>query len=153
MKLVILGVGGMGAISLSKIIAQMSIIKGLSIKSSEIHGMAKKGGLVEVQMKIGEGKSGVVLQKTADFVLVLDEAYLEYGEAFLKNKGIGLIALTSEDKRWVVDNLGDVRFASALVLGKFVKQQDLFTRDDAIKVLKGFKTFEKNRIAFERGLV
>ncbi len=152
MKLVILGVGGMGAISLSKIIAQMSIIRDLSVRSSEIHGMAKKGGLVEVQMKIGEGKSGVVLQRSADFVLVLNETYLEYGEAFLKNDGVGLITLTSEDKRWVIDNLGDVRFANALVLGRFVKYQDLFTKDDAAKALKRFKFFEKNTIAFERGL-
>ncbi len=152
MKLVILGVGGMGAISLSKIIAQMSTTKGLSIRSSEIHGMAKKGGLVEVQMKIGEGKSGVVLQKSANFVLVLDEAYLGYGEAFLKDNRVGLIVLTNEDKRWVIDNLGDVRFSSALVLGRFVKYQDLFAKDDAIKALKEFKFFEKNTIAFERGL-
>ena len=152
MKLVILGVGGMGAISLSKIIAQMSISRDLSVRSSEIHGMAKKGGLVEVQMKIGEGKSGVVLQRSADFVLVLNETYLEYGEAFLKNDGVGLITLTSEDKRWVIDNLGDVRFANALVLGRFVKYQDLFTKDDAAKALKRFKFFEKNTIAFERGL-
>ncbi len=152
MKLVILGVGGMGAISLSKIIAQMSIIRGLSVRSSEIHGMAKKGGLVEVQMKIGEGKSGVVLQRSADFALVLNETYLEYGEAFLKDNGVGLITLTSEDKRWIIDNLGDVRFANALVLGRFVKYQDLFTEDDAIKALRRFKFFEKNTIAFERGL-
>lgn len=152
MKLVILGVGGMGAISLSKIIAQMSMIKGLPVRSSEIHGMAKKGGLVEVQMKIGEGKSGVVLQNTADFALVLDEAYLGYGEAFLKDKVFGLIALTDKDKKWIMDNLGDVRFASSIVLGKFVKQQDIFTKDDAVETLKGFKFFEKNRIAFERGL-
>jgi len=152
MKLVILGVGGMGAISLSKIIAQMSMNKGLSVRSSEIHGMAKKGGLVEVQMKIVEGKSGVVLRNTADFVLVLDEAYLRYGGAFLKDKTFGLITLTYEDKRWVVNNLGDIRFANALVLGKFVRQQDLFTEGDVIDVLKRFKFFEKNRIAFERGL-
>ncbi len=153
MKLVILGVGGMGAIYISKIIAQMSIIKGLPVRSSEIHGMAKKGGLVEVQMKIGEGKSGVVLQKTADFVLVLDEAYLGYGGAFLKDESFDLITLTDKDKKWVVDNLGDVRFASSIVLGRFVKQQDIFTKDDAVGILKRFKFFDKNKIAFERGLI
>ncbi len=153
MKLIILGVGGMGALSLSKIVAQMSMNRNISVRSSEIHGMAKKGGLVEVQMKIGEGKSGVVLQKTADFTLVLDEAYLDYGKAFLREDVFGFIVLKNKDKEWIVKDLGDIRFANALILGRFVKQQNLFTNDDAIEVLKNFKFFKKNRIAFERGLV
>jgi len=143
----------MGAISLSKIIAQMCIEKEISVHSSEIHGMAKKGGLVEIQMRIGDGKSGVVLQKTADYSIVLDKAYLEYGLCYLKDKGRGLIVLEDNDKEWVVRNLGDVRFTNALILGRFLRFQTLFDKNDALSVLKRFKFFEKNKMSFERGLL
>ncbi len=152
MKLVILGVGGMGAIALSKIIAQMCIDKMLSVKSSEIHGMAKKGGLVEVQMKINEGMSGVVVQGSADYAIVLDDMYLEYGLSFLKDKK-DIILLSLEDKRWIINELGDIRYANTLVLGKFLKQQSIFNKEDALKVLEHFKELEKNKIALERGLI
>ncbi len=153
MKLVILGVGGMGAITLSKIVAQMCIEKDIPVHSSEIHGMAKKGGLVEIQMKIGSGKSGVVLKGTADFVIVLDKEYKDYGRSYLKNKSRGLIVLTDEDKNWAVRELGDVRFANAFVLGKFIKSQSIFGKNDALSVLEKFKFFGKNKISFERGLL
>ena len=153
MKLVILGAGGMGVISLSKIIAQMCIEKEISVHSSEIHGMAKKGGLVEIQMRIGDGKSGVVLQKTADYSIVLDKAYLEYGLCYLKDRGRGLIVLEDNDKEGVVRNLGDVRFTNALILGRFLRSQTLFDKNDALAVLKRFKLFEKNKLSFERGLL
>ncbi len=152
MRLVILGVGGMGAITLSKIIAQMCIEKGIPVRSSEIHGMAKKGGLVEIQMKIGEGKSGVVLKKTADFAIVLDESYKDYARSYLKNSEKGLIVLTEKDKLWAVKQFGDVRFATAFLLGRFIKSQSVFDKDDALSVLEQFKFFDKNKISFERGL-
>ncbi len=152
MKLVILGVGGMGAITLSKIIAQMCIEKDIPVRSSEIHGMAKKGGLVEIQMKIGSGKSGVVLKKTADFAIVLDKEYEDYAKSYLKNGEKGLITLTDEEKVWAAQELGDVRFANAFLLGRFIKNQSIFDKDDALSVLKGFKFFDKNKISFERGL-
>ena len=153
MKLVILGVGGMGAITLSKIIARICIEKGVPVHSSEIHGMAKKGGLVEIQMKLGNWKSGVVLKRTADFAIVLDKAYENYAKSYLKNITRGLIVLSDEDKIWAAKELGDVRFASAFLLGRFIKNQSVFDKDDALSVLKGFKFFDKNKISFERGLL
>ncbi|AEA33543.1 2-oxoacid:acceptor oxidoreductase family protein [Hippea maritima] len=151
MKIVILGVGGMGAISLSKTIASMAISKGLSVKSSEIHGMAKKGGLVEIQMKVGEGLNGVVLQGEADFVIVLDERYREYGFAFLKKEGRLLMA-EANVREQIAKEFGDVKFVSSYILGLFVKLGDVFIKDDALEVLRNFKDADKNLMAFGRGL-
>ncbi len=151
MKLVIIGVGGMGAISLSKTIAQMAINKNLSVKSSEIHGMAKKGGLVEVQMKIDEGLSGVVLQKEADIVILLEDLYIQYAKAFLNKNGI-LITLTKEEKESIKKEFGDIKFANSFILGRFIKKQSIFNKYDAAEVLKNIKFSEKNLRSFEGGV-
>ncbi|WP_025209676.1 2-oxoacid:acceptor oxidoreductase family protein [Hippea sp. KM1] len=152
MKLVILGVGGMGSISLSKTIASMAINRGLAVKSSEIHGMAKKGGLVEIQMKIDEGLSGVVLQGEADFSFVMNKDYTDYGQAFLKRDG-RLIMADRDTVEGIVRDLGDVRFVGSFLLARFIGYQDVFREDDALNVLEKLKEGEKNIEAFKRGLI
>ncbi len=152
MKLVILGVGGMGAISLSKIIAQIAINKELSVKSTEIHGMAKKGGLVEIYMKIGEGVSPFIPQKEADFCIVLEETYYDYSTHLVKDKK-DIILLDSKDKLSILEEFNDVRFANSFILGRFFKRQNLFCEEDAIRVLGLFKMPDKNIEAFKRGVV
>ncbi len=151
MKLVMIGSGGMGVVSLSRMVAYMAIHRGLSVKSTEIHGMAKKGGLVEVYMKIGEGASPFIVQGEADSVIVMDNKYLDYAKAFLKNDGV-LVQFSEEDKRFVVEKFGDLRFASSFVLGKFLKTQELFGMEDAKEVLKGFKSPKENLEALKRGV-
>ncbi|WP_022669708.1 2-oxoacid:acceptor oxidoreductase family protein [Hippea alviniae] len=151
MKLVILGVGGMGAITLSKMIAQMSMDRDLSVKSSEIHGMAKKGGLVEVQMKINEGTSGVVLQHEADISIVFRREFKEYASAFLKQDG-RLIVFEDKVINDFVKEFKDIRYISSFALGVFVKHQDIFTKEDAYKVIGGLKNRDLNLKAFEKGV-
>ncbi len=152
MKLVILGIGGMGAISLSKTIAQIAMNKDMSVKSTEIHGMAKKGGLVEIYMKIGEGVSPYIPQGDADFAVVLDELYSEYAVSFL-NKNGKLIMLSNNDKYEIVEEFGDAKFANSFILKKFIDKQNIITEDDALSVLKNIKQSEKNIEAFKRGAV
>ncbi len=152
MKIVIIGVGGMGAISLSKIIAEASMAKGLYVKSTENHGMAKKGGLVETYMKINEGLSPYIQQGSADFAIVLETAYSDYAKAFLKKSGI-LIELSNTARDDIVDRFGDVKFANSFILGRFIKSQTLFSSDDMENILKNFKNADKNISAFKMGVV
>ncbi len=151
MKLSILGVGGMGAISLSKLIAQIAIDKNLPVKSTEIHGMAKKGGLVEIYMKINEGVSPYISQRESDFCIILDELYLDYGTVLVKEKH-GLIVLKKDEKEMIASEFGDVRFANSFILGKFFKKQEIFDKKSIIDALKAFKRPKENIKAFERGL-
>ncbi len=151
MKIVILGVGGMGAISLSKIIAQIAMDENISVKSTEIHGMAKKGGLVEIYMKIGEGISPYVSQNEADFAIVLDGAYIDYGRGFLNDRGV-LVELKKGETEKIIKEFGDIRFANSFALGKFIKEQNLFDKNDVIEVLRNFKKPDKNIKAFKVGL-
>ncbi len=152
MKIVVIGVGGMGAISLSKLIAQIAINKGMSVKSTEIHGMAKKGGLVEIYMKIGEGVSPYISQGEADFCIVLDNLYYDYSLNLVKEDA-GVMLLKEKEKLNILNKFGDIRFANSFILGKFFKKQRVFDKTDAIKALMGFKMPDKNIEAFERGFV
>jgi indolepyruvate ferredoxin oxidoreductase beta subunit len=150
MKIVILGAGGMGAISLSKIIAQAAMNKNLSVKSTEIHGMAKKGGLVEIYMKIDEGASPYISKKDADFVILLDDSYFEYGSSFLM-KTDNMVVLNYKKRQLITSEFGDIRLANSFMLGEFAKRQPSFTKYEIINVLKHFKRPDDNIRAFERG--
>ncbi len=151
MKLIILGVGGMGAITLSKMIAQMAINRNLHVKSSEIHGMAKKGGLVEVQMKINEGTSGVVLQHEADISIAFKDEFRKYATAFLKQGG-KLVIFKDKVINDFVREFKDIRYISSFALGVFVRYQNIFTKEDAYKIIGNLKNRELNLKAFEKGV-
>ena len=50
----IVGVGGQGALTVSKIIGNAAIEKDMQIIVSEIHGMAQRGGVVQTTIRLGE---------------------------------------------------------------------------------------------------
>jgi indolepyruvate ferredoxin oxidoreductase beta subunit len=50
----IVGVGGQGALTVSKIIGSAALKKGTPIIVSEIHGMAQRGGVVQTTIRLGE---------------------------------------------------------------------------------------------------
>ena len=50
----LVGVGGQGALTVSKIIGAAAIKKNISIVVSEIHGMAQRGGVVQTTIRLGD---------------------------------------------------------------------------------------------------
>ena len=50
----IVGVGGQGALTVSKIIGTAAMKKGIPIIVSEIHGMAQRGGVVQTTIRLGD---------------------------------------------------------------------------------------------------
>lgn len=53
-SILLVGVGGQGAILTSKILSAGLISRGYDLKMSEIHGMSQRGGSVTTQIKFGE---------------------------------------------------------------------------------------------------
>ena len=53
-NVIMVGVGGQGAILISKIITNGLIKAGYDVKQSEVHGMAQRGGSVSTQVRWGE---------------------------------------------------------------------------------------------------
>ncbi|MCC7461374.1 MAG: 2-oxoacid:acceptor oxidoreductase family protein [Gammaproteobacteria bacterium] len=53
-NVLIVGVGGQGVILVSKVLASLAQERGLAVKQSEVHGMAKRGGSVFSHVRFGE---------------------------------------------------------------------------------------------------
>ena len=63
------GVGGQGIIKTSTIIGEAAMNEGLNVVMSEIHGMSQRGGSVSTELKIGNFKSSILENHTADMIL------------------------------------------------------------------------------------
>jgi len=74
-NVLIVGVGGQGVITVSKILAELCLQNKLNVKQSEIHGMAKRGGAVFSHVRFGnEVYSPTIPMGQADIVLALEWA-------------------------------------------------------------------------------
>jgi indolepyruvate ferredoxin oxidoreductase beta subunit len=69
-SILLVGVGGQGTILISSIIAKGLVQSGHDVKTSEIHGMAQRGGSVSTQVRFGEKvHSPIVGRGGADFLV------------------------------------------------------------------------------------
>lgn len=90
-KLIIAGLGGQGVVFLSRLIAQTALIAGDDFITYESHGMAMRGGSVSSQVKIGQYKSPLIGQKSADILLVLAAKEYARNQHYLKPAGLALV--------------------------------------------------------------
>lgn len=86
--ILIAGVGGQGIILAGKLTAQAAIIAGMDVKTSEIHGMAQRGGSVTTHVRFGSKVfSPVIDEGTADFLLAFEKLEGLRNLKFLKPGG------------------------------------------------------------------
>ena len=70
----LVGVGGQGAILISKIMSNGFMKAGYDVKQSEVHGMAQRGGSVSTQVRWGKKVYGPVFGKgEADIMVALEK--------------------------------------------------------------------------------
>ncbi len=75
MNVLIVGVGGQGVIMVSKVLATMCQLQGHTVKQSEVHGMAKRGGTVFSHVRFGtQVWSPTIPKGKADIILALEWA-------------------------------------------------------------------------------
>ncbi len=133
MKIVLLGSGGEGVLYLSRLIAKF--YEEEQILSSEIHGMAKKGGLVEVHLKIGDYKSPVIGYNKADLVILLNNKYEILAKAYSQN----IIKLTSAEIDYVTAK--NPKKLNIYMFGKFVKKLNIDYKKAINIINQGDKDF------------
>jgi len=74
-NVLIVGVGGQGVIMVSKALAWLAQSRGLEVKQSEVHGMAKRGGSVFSHVRFGEQVwSPTIPRGEADILVALEWA-------------------------------------------------------------------------------
>jgi indolepyruvate ferredoxin oxidoreductase beta subunit len=78
----IVGVGGQGALTVSKIIGNAAIEKDVPIVVSEIHGMAQRGGVVKTTIRLGETISPLPFAEDLTVLVGFEplEVYRDRGE-------------------------------------------------------------------------
>ena len=74
-NVLIVGVGGQGVILVSKVLATLAQSRGLDVKQSEVHGMAKRGGTVFSHVRFGPKVWSPTIPKgEADLLVALEWA-------------------------------------------------------------------------------
>jgi indolepyruvate ferredoxin oxidoreductase beta subunit len=90
-NVLIVGVGGQGVIMVSKALAWLAQARGLDVKQSEVHGMAKRGGSVFSHVRFGPRVwSPVIPQGEADILVALEWAEAMRWLPYLK-AGTGIL--------------------------------------------------------------
>ena len=91
-SVLLVGVGGQGAILTAKILVNGLIEKGYDVKMSEVHGMSQRGGSVSTQVRFGEKVYSPLIGKGAADIMVAFEKMeaVRYAE-YLKPDGIAII--------------------------------------------------------------
>ena len=91
-SVILVGVGGQGAILTAKILINGVMKKGYDVKMSEVHGMSQRGGSVSTQVHFGDKVYSPVIGKGEADILVAYEKMeaVRYAE-FLKPDGVAII--------------------------------------------------------------
>lgn len=69
MRIHIIGVGGQGTVLATTLIGQAALLDGVNINVSEVHGMARRGGVVESAVTMGDLMSPIISNGEADILL------------------------------------------------------------------------------------
>jgi len=88
----LVGVGGQGAILTAKVLVNGLMREGYDVKTSEIHGMSQRGGSVSTQVVFGEKVySPVVGKGSADVIVAFEKMEAVRYADFLKPDGVAII--------------------------------------------------------------
>jgi indolepyruvate ferredoxin oxidoreductase beta subunit len=91
-SVVFAGVGGQGVILASRLLSAAALRAGLDVKSSEVHGMAQRGGSVLAQVRFGRKVfSPLVPAGEADHLVALEELEALRSAPFLSPGGTVII--------------------------------------------------------------
>ncbi|MDO4565499.1 MAG: indolepyruvate oxidoreductase subunit beta [Clostridia bacterium] len=92
-SILLVGVGGQGAILVSKILTEGLVRAGFDVKMSEVHGMAQRGGSVSTQVRYGDKVySPIIGEGAADILVAFERMEAVRYASYLKPDGIALIS-------------------------------------------------------------
>jgi indolepyruvate ferredoxin oxidoreductase beta subunit len=101
--IILAGVGGQGVLSIAAIIAHAAVAEGYSVRQSEVHGMAQRGGAVLAHLRLSDTEiaSDLVPQGGADLIISMEPLEAVRYAAWLSPAG----ALVTAAEPFV--NIGD----------------------------------------------
>lgn len=88
-SILIVGVGGQGVLLAGNVLSAVCLRAGLDVKTSEVHGMAQRGGIVFSHVRFGPSvHSPLVEEGQADAIVALEWAEALRWNAFLRPAGV-----------------------------------------------------------------
>ena len=132
-QILVSGVGGQGVLFVSRLLAEAAILQGLDVLTSEIHGMAQRGGTVVSHLKVGGFAGPLIREGRADGLIVLKEENLGPHACFLAHSGwvvvnsksttpeagLGLYAIDADG---LAKKLGYARGTNLVLLGFLISR-------------------------------
>ncbi len=88
---IVVGVGGQGSIFASGVLGETALREGYEVTSAETHGMAQRGGTVEVHVRIGSSYGPLIPLRSADAVVGLEPAECLRFARYLSPQGTAII--------------------------------------------------------------
>lgn len=137
-NIVIAGVGGQGVLFTSKIIGETVLASNMNVFTSEIHGMAQRGGAVVSSVKIGNNPSPLVADSEADIVL-----------AFEPVEALRVINKMSENTIVIMNINPVIPFPVSLGNEKYPKMEYIMSKIK--KISKTLLTIDANKLAQQAG--
>lgn len=161
-QIIVSGIGGQGALFLTRIIAQAAVDLNIPVLTSETHGMAQRGGTVISTIKTGGFASALIRNGCADVGFILWENNLGVHSSLIKGDGSLFVnspnggAGQRIDASTIARELGNPVLSNLVLLGLAVKSGALFCDAQACEASIGklapAKYVKQNLQAFYQGL-
>lgn len=87
-SILVVGVGGQGTLTASRVFGKVAELLGLDVKLSEVHGMAQRGGSVVTHVRMGESIASPIIDKGgADIIIAFELMEAARYISYLKPEG------------------------------------------------------------------
>jgi indolepyruvate ferredoxin oxidoreductase beta subunit len=151
-QIIVSGLGGQGAVTLSRLIAEAALALGLPVITSETHGMAQRGGTVISMVKVGPFRGPLVPAGSADVGLFLHEKNLPVHRHYMKPQGALVVNCATPGDYLHLEALGRASglglppvAANLILLGFTAAKRLLFCREDLLEGIIRQKSPERFR--------
>jgi indolepyruvate ferredoxin oxidoreductase beta subunit len=162
-QIIVSGLGGQGAVTLTRLLAEAALALGLPVITSETHGMAQRGGTVISMVKAGPYRGPLVPAGSADVGLFLHEKNLAVHRHYLKPEGTLVVNCTTPGDYLHLDALGLAAglglppvAANLIILGFAAGRSVFFCQDDLLEEIIQEKSpprfREGNLAAYKAGM-
>jgi indolepyruvate ferredoxin oxidoreductase, beta subunit len=156
-QIIVSGLGGQGALTLTRLLAEAAAAEGLSVITSETHGMAQRGGTVISMIKVGPYRGPLIPAGEADLGLFLYPKnlavhcfYLREGGAVFVNSPLPGDYLSVDARSLAAAHGLPPVAANLILLGFAAGHGGLFAGPDLLAAMIEAKTPERFRQASQR---
>jgi indolepyruvate ferredoxin oxidoreductase beta subunit len=131
-QIIVSGLGGQGALTVTRLLAEAAAALGLEVITSETHGMAQRGGTVISMIKVGPFKGPLIPAGAAEVGLFLAGKNLEVHRGYLAPEARIYVNSAAPgdyfrvDARRLAEDMGAPVAANLILLGFAVAQGGFF---------------------------